>query len=163
MWLTLGTFLAGIGGKILLGLVVVAALGGMLWKLVADIETIGAQKETIATLEQTNKENLVELDKIKADAAAAQAALSATLEQERQRATERTSVQRIIVNASPKDDGAVAPVLSNTFDGLYGQPGPSGLDQGSKAGNPGRAAVVPAGATKANGAAKPKGGRTAAP
>lgn len=149
-------FLAGGGGKLLLYLGAFLAIAGMIWKLVADIETIGAQKETIATLEKTNADNLAEIAKIQADAKAAQDALTASIAQERQRNSEKSTVQRIITNALPKDDGPVAPVLANTIDGLYPSPADS-VGQGDQAGGAGGTPKLSGGSGKTTGPNNTKG------
>ena len=88
-----------------------------------DEANLAAQAQQLDQLQQINRDNLAELEQIKAAAARQIAALEADRIATEQRATDANAVKKEIVNAPPSDDGPVAPVLGRALQRMFGGTG----------------------------------------
>lgn len=113
------SFLSGWVGKGLIAGIGITVLLAAAWKIESDIEALGAAKATIATLQQTNQQNVAELAKLQADYKRATDALNAQAAQDNALTQEQATDEQKIRNAPAADRGSVPGVILHTIDGLY--------------------------------------------
>ncbi len=142
--------LLGGGRTLLYAGLALAAAAALLW-LLHLVEQVGAQRATIAVLEQTNKQNDAQLAHIKADYQRAADALNAAHAQERARTSQALEISGNIAHAPASDHGPVPRVILRTIDGLFGGASARSPDPGGAASGAGAAPGVPGGAAKAGG------------
>lgn len=111
-------FFTGIGGKLLAGAVAVSLLiAGALYVKHVIAENAVLQGQLDQAIE-TNQKNVAAFDQYKAHQDQVLKALADQHAADQARLASAAKLKQEIAHAKPADDGAVAPVLAHTLDGL---------------------------------------------